>query len=282
MILLFSEARSDYSRYQFPYVIWAVPEPGETPADLLGNGFLPASPDMDRFYLCRNLRVELGRYRATSENRRILRKGDGIRMDLVAREDFDFTAACREAWTSYANVRFGQGVMTGDRLDRLMRSPQVTHLLAFQDRVDGREVGTVLLYLDEPRVAYYCYAFYDLHYSERSIGLLMMTRAVEFFAGRGIRHLHLGTCYAERALYKAQFVGLEFFNGSRWSADLDELKYLLQREQQESPLHLLETRDFVDRFYGGDLGRLAAVSRFRMSGESAATHFPEGPRGLGL
>jgi arginyl-tRNA--protein-N-Asp/Glu arginylyltransferase len=262
VILLFSEARSNYGRYQFPYVIWAVPESGETPGMLMKNGFLPASPGMDRFYLCRNLRVELGRYRATSENRRILRKGDGLEMELIQRVDFDYSAERRAAWKRYADVRFGEGVMTGERLDALLGSAQVTHLLEFRDRADGRELGTVLLYLEEPRVAYYCYAFYDLSYSERSLGLVMMTRAVEFFATRGTAHLHLGTCYAERALYKTQFGGLEFFNGFRWSTDLEELKYLLRREQQEAPLHLLETRDFLHRFYGGDFDRVAMMGGF--------------------
>lgn len=270
MILLFSEARSNYGRYQFPYVIWAVPEPGETPGMLMEQGFLPASPGMDRFYLCRNLRVELGRYRATSENRRILRKGDGIGMDLIQRAEFDYTAERRTAWTHYADVRFGKGVMTGARLDALLGSAQVTHLLEFRDRVDGRELGTVLLYLEEPRLAYYCYAFYDLSYAERSLGLVMMTRAVDFFATRGVAHLHLGTCYAERALYKTQFGGVEFFNGFCWSSDLEELKYLLRREQEETPYHLLETQDFLHRFYEGQLDRVAAVGGFPVRQERSA------------
>jgi arginyl-tRNA--protein-N-Asp/Glu arginylyltransferase len=270
MILLFSEARADYARYQFPYVIWAVPEPGETPGDLMERGFLPSSPAMDRFYLCRNLRIELSRYRATSENRRILRKGEGIEMALLGRGEFVFDADRRAAWKRYADRRFGQGVMSWERLDGLLESRQVTHLLEFRDRSSGCELGTVLLYLEEPRLAYYCYAFYDLDHSERSLGLIMMTRAVEFFAGRGVRHLHVGTCYAERSLYKTQFSGLEFFNGARWSSDIEELKYLLRREAQTESVHLLETRDFLDRFYGGDLARLAATSQMRVSTGSHA------------
>ena len=43
MKLLFSEQNSDYANYQFPYAVWAVPEPGETPADLFNAGFLPSS-----------------------------------------------------------------------------------------------------------------------------------------------------------------------------------------------------------------------------------------------
>ena len=67
---------------------------------------------MNRFYLCRNLRVDLGRYRATSENRRILRKGVGIEVSLVARADYAFDDERRRAWLNYATARFGPGIMT--------------------------------------------------------------------------------------------------------------------------------------------------------------------------
>jgi arginyl-tRNA--protein-N-Asp/Glu arginylyltransferase len=269
MRLLFSEVRSDYGRYQFPYVIWAVPEPGETPGMLMRRGFLPSSPALDRFYLCRNLRIELGRYRATTENRRILRKGVGIGMEMVRRDAFEYDAARRAKWKAYADRRFGEGVMTWERLDRLMRSRQVTHLLSFREETTGREVGTVLIYLEEPVLAYYGYAFYDLDHAERSLGLLLMTRAVEFFAGGRVQHLHLGTCYSERALYKAQFRGLEFFNGSRWSSNVEELKHLIRREVDGATLHLLETRDFLDQFYGGEWEQFLRGGGFSVGLDSA-------------
>jgi len=65
--LLFSEQKSDYDHYQFPYAIWAIPEPGENPADIFDAGFLPSSRNLDRFYLCRQVRVNLARFKPSSE-----------------------------------------------------------------------------------------------------------------------------------------------------------------------------------------------------------------------
>ena len=84
MKLLFSEQTSDYGHYQFPYAIWAVPESGEAPSDIFNAGFLPSSRNLDRFYLCRQVRVNLTRFTPSSENRRILRKGEGIEAKLVS------------------------------------------------------------------------------------------------------------------------------------------------------------------------------------------------------
>ena len=264
MILFFSETKSDYSQYLYPYVIWAVPEPGEKPSALFQQGFLPASPRLERWYLCRNLRIRLHHFAASSENRRILRKGDGIAMELIPRDRFDYTAARRTAWHTYAEARFGPGVMPLERLDQLMRGPVISHLLHFTDRASGREVGTVLMFLEEPAIAYYYYAFYDLEYAVRSLGMLMMTAAVAEFARRGFAHFHHGTCYSRRELYKTQFAGIQFFNGFCWSDNLEELKFLLAREEKPVSGHLLEMPEYQEAFYDGAMAKMAMASHLRL------------------
>jgi hypothetical protein len=128
--------------------------------------------------------------------------------------------------------------MSDERLDTLFRSPVTTHVLVFCE--GESEIGYVTLYLEGERLAFYYYAFYALDHANRSLGLFMMTTAVGLFASRGCRHLYLGTCYAESALYKTQFAAVEFFNGCRWSQNLAELKFILQRQQRPAEEHLLE------------------------------------------
>lgn len=251
MKLLFSEFGPDYSRYLYPYVVWGVPEAGETPADLYAAGFHPASPDLARFTLCRHLRVPLAGWQPTSENRRILRKGDGMALTLVERSAFEYTSERRDRWLAFAEERFGKGIMTGERLDGLLNGRVITHVLLCRDEADGdREVGAVLMYLEPSRMAHYYYAFYDLRHANRSLGLFLMTAAVGFFRDAGFGHLYLGTCYSERALYKAQFDGIEFFDGLTWSTAVDQLKFLVRRDSRAR--HLLEEPDFVDRHGGFD------------------------------
>ena len=227
-----------------------MPEPGETPGDFFDHGFLPSSRELDRFYLCRHVRVDLRRHRLSSENRRILRKGEGITAALVAREDFDYTAQRREFYKTYADIKFGKDTMSYDRLDSLFSGKITSHVLLFTDTKTGAEVGTVTLYLEPERLAYYYYAFYDLNYYSRNLGMYMMTSAVQFFVKRGFDFLYLGSCYLENALYKTQFAGAEFFNGVRWSDDLAELKYLIEREKKE-----------VRHHFAGDRGIPAVVLR---------------------
>ena len=227
MKLLFSEHKSDYDHYIFPYAVWAVPESGETAADLFNAGFLPSSRNLDRFYLCRHVRVQLGRFKPSSENRRILRKGGGIE----------------------------------ERLDLLFRSPIISHLLVFTDAKSGAEVGTATLYLEGKELAFYYYAFYDLNYYSRNLGMFMMTSAAAFFAERNFRHLYLGTCYSQNALYKTQFAGAAVFQRiERGAADAR----LARRDKQETGRHLLESDEYRQLFHKDNLDKIASACAFRV------------------
>jgi arginyl-tRNA--protein-N-Asp/Glu arginylyltransferase len=264
MKLLFSEAKADYGHYIFPYAVWAFPESGETPGDLFNQGFLPSSRNLDRFYLCRQVRIDLNKFTRSSENRRILRKGQGIDAVLLAKAKFDYSPARREFFKTYADIKFGKDVMSYERLDLLFDGTITSHVMLFTDSQSGEEIGAVTLYVQPNEFAYYYYAFYNLNYYSRNLGMFMMTFAVNHFAALGFRYLYLGSCYLENALYKTQFAGAEFFNGVRWSANLKELKYLIQRGKQDQRQHLLEAEEYRSAYHESDIAKVAAASPFKI------------------
>src|SRR5579859_6430090 len=155
MKLLFSEAKPDYAHYVFHYAVWAFPEPGELPSDLFNLGFLPSSRHLDRFYLCRQVRVDLKQFVCSSENRRVLRKGTGLNSVLLPKPKFEYTAARREFFKNYADIKFGKDVMSYERLDLLFDGAITSHLMVFTETTSGAEVGTVTLYLEPNNLAYY-------------------------------------------------------------------------------------------------------------------------------
>jgi arginyl-tRNA--protein-N-Asp/Glu arginylyltransferase len=252
MKLLFSEGLPDYDHYIFPYAIWAFPEPKETPADLFDAGFLPSTRELNRFYLARHIRVRLSEFTPSSENRRVLRKCAHLRMRLLPQSEFTLTPERLEFCRSYANTRFGEGVMSGERLESLFTAPVATHIMVFDDPKSGVEAGYVVLYIEARRLAFYYYSFYDLAMFDRNLGLYIMTSVVKAFAEDKISFLYLGTCYSERALYKTQFRGCEFFNGVRWSDNIRELKYLVGRQGKTPEGHLLEDQQYLSSFYQTD------------------------------
>lgn len=253
MKIFFSEYKSDYSNYIFPYAIWAFPEDGDTPSKIFDSGFLPSTYNLDRYYMCRHVRIKLADFEASSENRRILRKGAGITQELVSREEFAITNERLEFCKKYADTKFGIDKMSTNKLKSLFSSPVCSHVLVFFDEALSNEIGYIVLFLDESKTAFYYYAFYNLDYPNKSLGMYMMTSTVAFVRQKEFRHIYLGSCYSKNALYKTQFAGFEFWNGFRWSENLSELKYLISRDSQPIYKHLLETREFLELFYQGGL-----------------------------
>ncbi|MDZ7723803.1 MAG: hypothetical protein U5R06_13605 [candidate division KSB1 bacterium] len=248
MKIFFSEYKSDYDHYIFPYAVWATLDDGESPAAAFSRGFLPNSHQLDRFYMCRHVRVPLNGFAPSSENRRVLRKGDGVQYTMLPRDEFEFTPEWRRFCKQYADRKFGEEIMSDDRLDSLFGSPVCSHVMRYRDRESQQDIGLVVLYLQPPDAAFYYYAFYDLDYHQKNLGMYMMTSTIQHMHNQGCNYIYLGSCYHRRALYKTQFSGVQFWTGVRWSDNLDELKYLIKREQEPVTQHLLENDEYRQQF----------------------------------
>lgn len=253
MKILFSEYKSDYSNYIFPYAIWALPENDEKPGRFFERGFLPSGYELNRYYMCRHVRVDLASFEPSSENRRIMRKGEDVSAKLVEKSQFQLTPERLKFCKKYADLKFGQNVMSLERLQRLFTSPVCSHVMIFTDDSTAEEIGFIVLLLDGKMAAFYYYAFYDLDYPNKSLGMYLMTFTVQYMRDRSMAFIYLGSCYSKNALYKTQFIGCQFWNGFRWSDNLSELKYLIKRDSGDVIKHLLETEEFSEQFYQGGL-----------------------------
>lgn len=253
MKLLFSEYKSDYGNYIFPYVICAIPEEGEAPSEIFNKGFLPSTRDMQRYYMCRHIRIRLANFTLSSENRRIIRKCENIEYHYVAKNDFEYSKSWQQFCKTYADIKFGKDVMTYERLDSLFQTNMITHFLIFTDKETQEHVGIVTLYVEGDNLGYFYYSFYDLNYYNKNLGMFIMTSAVDFFNKAGQKFLYLGSCYSKNALYKTQFLGVEFFNGFHWSTNIKELKFLIDRDQGAVNKHLIENEEYHQLFYDANL-----------------------------
>jgi hypothetical protein len=71
----------------------------------------------------------------------------------------------------------------------------------------------------------------------------MMTLAVDWAFNQHKQYIYLGTAYTSGSLYKSQFNGFEFFNGFSWSDNLEELKYLVNRDSSNYTLQDINYRE---------------------------------------
>jgi len=65
-----------------------------------------------------------------------------------------------------------------------------------------------------------------------SLGTVSQYFEVEYAKQYGFTHIYLMPAYEKSCLYKANFKGLEWFTGSEWSRDTEQLKQLCLRDEQ--------------------------------------------------
>lgn len=256
MKILLSEAPPDYGNYVFPYVVWAFPEVGEPPRSLLSAGFLPSLPDLSRWYLCRQIRVMLPEFVPSSENRRILRKGEHLECTILERRDFEVTPERIDFCHAYAKQRWSSPPVR-ERIERLFASLLTSHVALFTNKAGDVE-GLVTLFKDEG-TWFYTNSFYGTE-AQPGTGAYLMTKIIEHLSLKGEESLHLGTCYSRSALYKTQFKGMQFFDGNRWNEDIKALKHLITRQEDSSKNHLLEDPTFIETWVPEGLPALATSS----------------------
>jgi len=200
-------------------------------------GFLPVRSIKNLYYLCRSCRVDLSGFELSSENKRVLKKLNGINPTEIPIENF----------INKENKLFDKDYLTKAGTRRIFSSQgNFNKVMIFGD------LGYVAL-KDTDEIIHYAHQFYK----EKSIGMAGMTSVVQYAKGSEKKYAYLGTCYGKSALYKTQFAGFEFFDGLDWSNDLEKLKFVVGMDGNSKNHHLLQNEEYLDKFYKlKKLGRL--------------------------
>ncbi|MGB9637311.1 MAG: hypothetical protein ACPLY7_00755 [Microgenomates group bacterium] len=249
MKLFFGEFKANYSNYFFPYQVWLLREEGDQVEKIYDNGFLPIRSLPNVYYLSRNVRVALDKFELSSENRRILKKTENFESDLVPLSEFVYNAEVQKFCKDYVNQRLGRKLFSSASVRSIFSGRVFNYVFVFKKIPTQESVGYAVCFISGS-ILQYAHAFYDVKYFRDNLGARMMLEAVIWAKRSHKKYVYLGTCYEPEALYKTEFKGVEFFNGFRWSNDLSELKGLLSQQSGE---YLLKQKEFLKRFYQGDL-----------------------------
>lgn len=232
MWITLREYGSSYGTYQFGYTLWAEREADEPLDDIYARGFLPYSSDpavKETHYMARSARVRLADFALTSENRRIKTKfaEENLVVDEVPVSSLMHDEAFLTFCLDYFESRHGAGVFSKERL---------MHVLTFSNEIvvlRYRHNDAVAAYIIERRGAsmhHYWFSFYDMALANKSFGSYLMLDAIERAKEGGAAHMYLGTVYGAKALYKANYEPLEFWDGTSWNEDTAKLKELARND----------------------------------------------------
>ena len=218
----------EYETYEFGYTTYASLEPGETVARAYDAGFLPHSADpsvRDIFYMARSVRVPLASFLLSSENRRILKKFAGqSSCTVLSKKELLADTDLLSCFLNYFKERHGERVMNEERARGIFSTPHPIRAVRYEH--EGSLAGYVLEIADSSCVHYW-YSCYAPAYTGSSFGMWLMLDAILRGQKEGRENIYLGTAYGAKGKYKTNFAPLEFWDGSSWNKDTQELKRLI-------------------------------------------------------
>jgi len=264
MKLFFSEFPANYAEYHFPYQIWLLREEGDDLEKIYENGFLPIRNLPAVYYLSRSVRVDLSKFELSSENKRILKKTENFESDLVPLTKFNYTGEIQKFCKDYADQKLGRGLFPTASIKAIFSNNIFNYVFVFKEISRQNQVGYAVCFISG-NLLQYAHAFYDLNYLKENLGARMILEAVNWAHRSKKRYAYLGTCYEESALYKTEFRGVEFFNGFRWSGDLEELKELIRKSEGFGEDYLLKSKEYLEKFYRRDLASILSSYGVRVS-----------------
>ncbi len=168
----------------------------------------------------RSARIDLSKFEISSENRRILRKGEEIMIDRHSIPFSRYTWEIGKMAKDFYNKK-ADGAFSANKIKEIITiRHNFTTLLTFSN------LGFAICY-ENNHMLHYSYPFYDLEKSPKDMGLIMMTKTISEAKMRGLKYVYLGSLQRHNDTYKLQFSGIEWFDGKIWSNDSEKVKIIL-------------------------------------------------------
>jgi arginyl-tRNA--protein-N-Asp/Glu arginylyltransferase len=209
----------------------------------------------------RSMRIDLSKFEMSSENRRIMRKTENIIMNVLDIPFAQYSWEIGKLAKDFYDTKFGAGTFSANKVKEILTDTDKSNfdaLMVFYSKQTPEGPVTCIAFGDNPPVEtpltfpnpmpdgsdpmgigyaicyevndilHYSYPFYDLENVPKEMGMGMMLRAILWAKAHEKTHIYLGSAQRPGDTYKLQFKGLEWFDGSGWSENLDALKEILQ------------------------------------------------------
>lgn len=193
--------------------------------DLYNEGYLFTRVDKGVMDQTRSLRIDLAHFTLSSENRRVLKKTDEVKLTKIALPLPDYHWSIGKLGKDFYTTKFGEGTFSANKIKELLTEPDKSNFnIAFVYEHKNLEKLGYTIALETDEIVHYCYPFYKLNTAIPNLGLGMMLKAIAWAKEQGKKYIYLGSFQRPTDTYKLQFEGLEWFDGQNWQVDLEKLK----------------------------------------------------------
>lgn len=202
-----------------------IDDSAETITRMYDNGFVFTRLDKGVMNQTRSVRIDLSKFELTSENRRILRKGESIMMEENTIPYPKYSWEIGKMAKDFYDIKAG-GAFSANKIKEILTTPH-----NFNTLITFSGLGYAICYRNS-HMLHYSYPFYSLEKAPKDMGLIMITKTITEAKTQGIRYVYLGSLQRPTDIYKLQFEGIEWFDGKEWSKDLEKVKIILNEQSK--------------------------------------------------
>lgn len=218
----------------------------ELASDYYNQGYVFTRISKGEMSQTRSLRINLSKFSLNSENRRILRKNEDLTVEFNKLPLENYSWEIHKLGKEFYSTKFGDGTMSAMKIKEMFTDVEKSNMngvFVYQSKKsevksqketsnEGQRLeasGYCLCYSNN-KIIHYAYPFYDLSQINTTLGIGMMTLAINFAKENGYEYIYLGSVADSSSRYKLQFDGLEWWDNdkSEWSSDLTKLKDLIK------------------------------------------------------
>ena len=199
-------------------------ESDESISRMYDNGFVFTRIKKGLMHQTRSVRIDLSKFSITSENRRIMKKGENIILEKNEIPYSLYSWSIGKMAKDFYDKKAG-GAFSANKIKEIItNSLNFNTLLSFKS--SNINLGYAICYLNND-ILHYSYPFYDLEKASKDMGLVMMTKTIAEAQTLGLKYIYLGSLQRPNDVYKLQFEGIEWFDGKEWKKDINEVKNIL-------------------------------------------------------
>jgi len=179
---------------------------------LYSQGYVFTRVDKGLMNQTRSVRIDLNKFELSSENRRILRKTEDIKLEIKDLPLENYHWSIHKMGKDFYETKFGDGIFSANKIKEIFTDPEKSNfnkVLTYE--INSETVGYCIAY-ENSEIIHYSYPFYNLNTENKNIGMGMMLKAIEYAKTIGANYIYLGSAQRPTDIYKLQFKGLEWFD----------------------------------------------------------------------
>lgn len=201
----------------------------ENIATMYNNGYVFTRISRGVMQQTRSLRIDLSKFQLSSENRRIIKKTSELILSTEKLPLGDYDYSIGKLAKDFYEEKFGVGVMSAQKVKEMLTDSEKSNfnmLIKFSNSAANNFIGYTICH-SSASLLHYSYPFYSLETSPKNMGIGMMLRTIDYAQKTGAKYIYLGSLQRPSDTYKLQFSGLEWFDGEKWSTDMEAAKTIL-------------------------------------------------------